>query len=129
MHTFVPADTTQAAAAKRQAIKDNRTARMERQDLVRLLLDCFKEHRIWGLRDLKVRVQQPEQYLREVLSDIAIMHKQGDFNGKWEIKEQYKNDDIALQNPEGLEAPKMEDSEMEASGMDEDDEDMKFEDV
>ncbi|ETN36599.1 uncharacterized protein HMPREF1541_08877 [Cyphellophora europaea CBS 101466] len=119
-----------AAAAKRQAVKDNRTARMDKQDLVVLLLQKFRQHRIWGLRDLKVALQQPEQYLRETLQEIAHMHKQGDFNGKWELNEQYKENDDSLQNPESLEAPKMEDSEMDVSGMeDDDDEDEKFEDV
>jgi transcription initiation factor TFIIF subunit beta len=119
-----------AAAAKRQAIKDNRTARVEKPALISMLLEHFKRHRIWGLRDLKAVVHQPEQYLRETLAEIAFMHKHGDFNGKWELQDNYKANDHALLHPEGLEAPKMEDSEMEASGMDDDDdEDEKFEDV
>jgi transcription initiation factor TFIIF subunit beta len=119
-----------AAAAKRQAIKDNRTARIEKPELISMLLEHFKRHRIWGLRDLKAVVRQPEQYLRETLAEIAFMHKHGDFNGKWELQDNYKANDHALLYPEGLEAPKMEDSEMEASGVDDDeDEDEKFEDV
>lgn len=102
---------------------------MEKHDLVRILLDNFKRHRIWGLRDLKAVVQQPEQFLREILSEIAFMHKQGDFNGKWELKKEYKANDDALLHPEGLEAPKMEDSDMDASGMEDDDEEDNFEDV
>ena len=130
------ADFLQAAAARRQAIKDNRTARMEKHDLVRILLDHFKTHRIWGLRDLKAVVHQPEQFLREILSEIAFMHKQGDFNGKWELKKEYKANDDALLHPQNIEAPKMEESDVEVSGMegdgdgDEDeDEDENFEDV
>ena len=57
------------------------------------------------------------------------MHKQGDFNGKWELKKEYKATDDALLHPEGLEAPKMEDSDMDASGMEDDDEEDNFEDV
>lgn len=102
---------------------------MDKQDLVKMLINHFRQHRIWGLRDLKAAVKQPEQYLREVLMDIGFMHKQGDFNGKWELKQEYKGDDNDLLNPQGLEAPRIEDSDMDASGMDEDDEDEKFEDV
>lgn len=102
---------------------------MDKTALVGLLLENFKQHRIWGLRDLKAVLQQPEQYLRETLQEIAFMHKHGDFNGKWELKEDYKASDAALLNPEGLEAPKMEDSEMDVSGVDDDDEDEKFENV
>lgn len=83
-------------------------------------------------------VQQPEQYLRETLQEIAFMHKHGDFNGKWELKEEYKAQDDALLNPTGKGvAPKQEggESEMEDGGSEdgdggeEDDEDVKFEDV
>jgi transcription initiation factor TFIIF subunit beta len=103
---------------------------MDKQALVQLLISHFKQHRIWGLRDLKAAVKQPEQYLREVLYEIGFMHKQGDFNGKWELKEEYKANDKDLLNPNSIEAPKMEDSDMDVSGMeDEDDEDVKFEDV
>jgi transcription initiation factor TFIIF subunit beta len=104
---------------------------MDAKDLVRLLLEHFKQHRIWGLRDLKASLQQPESFIRETLQDIAFMHKHGDFNGKWELKEEYKAQDDALLNPQGLEAPKQEDTDMDVSGMDddEDDEDEKFEDV
>lgn len=103
---------------------------MDKNDLVRILLNQFKQHRIWGLRDLKVAVQQPEQFLREILQEIAVMHRQGDFNGKWELKNEYKANDEALLHPEGLEAPKMEESDMDASAMDDDeDEQMDFEDA
>lgn len=103
---------------------------MDKNDLVRILLDQFKQHRIWGLRDLKVAVAQPEQFLREILQEIAFMHRQGDFNGKWELKNEYKANDEALLHPEGLEAPKMEESDMDVSGMEDDGDDNEtFEDV
>ena len=122
----------QAEIERRRNAKDNRTARIDRSALVRMLLENFKQHRIWGLRDLKAVVQQPEVFIRETLSEIAFMHKHGDFNGKWELKEEYKAQDAELLNPHGsLEAPKQEDSEMDVSGMDDDDEDEdeKFVDV
>jgi hypothetical protein len=58
------------------------------------------------------------------------MWKAGDFNGKWELKPEYKQNDALLLNPAGVEvAPKVEeDSDMEKSGMDEDEDDV-FEDV
>ena len=95
-------------------------------------MDLFRQHRIWGLRDLKARVNQPEAYLRETLEEIAYMWKQGDFNGKWELKDEYKQGDQRLLNPTGVEiAPKAEDTDADTkSGMDlDDDDDEEFEDV
>ena len=82
------------------------------------------------MRDLRAKVKQPEQYLREVLNDIAFMHKQGDFNGRWELKQEYKAADSDLLNPNSIVAPKLEDSDMDGSGVeDEGDDDVQFEDV
>lgn len=53
------------------------------------------------------------------------MHRHGDFNGKWELKDHHKNDD-ALMNAEG-EAPKLEDSDIDMTMKSEDDD--EFEDV
>lgn len=101
---------------------------MEKPELIDRLLELFRQHRIWGLRDLKARVSQPESYLREVLDEIAFMWKQGDFNGKWELKNEYKQDS-ALLNPTGGDMiAKTEDSDMDKSGL-EDDDDEAFEDV
>lgn len=90
---------TQAGQAKKQKAKDDRSARVSRADLIDKLLQCFKTHRIWGLRDLKAVVNQPEQYVREVLQEIAFMWKSGDWNGKYELKDEYKAQDASLQNP------------------------------
>jgi hypothetical protein len=55
------------------------------------------------------------------------MWKAGDFNGKWELKDEYKQNDAMLQNPTGdsVVAPKIEgvDTDMD------DDDDEPFEDV
>jgi transcription initiation factor TFIIF subunit beta len=112
------------------AAKENRAARVDRNVLIDKLLDLFKKYKIWALRDLKARVNQPEAYLREVLSEIAVMWKNGDWTGKWELKKEYQELDAKLMNPESsLVAPAAEDSEMDRSGMDEDDENETFEDV
>lgn len=90
------------------------------------MFELFREHQYWGLRDMRLRLNQPEQYVKENLEEIAIMHRAGDFNGKWELKPNFKVDDELLRNAKG-EAPKIEDSDvdMKSEGGDEED----FEDV
>jgi transcription initiation factor TFIIF subunit beta len=121
---------TRQSQAKKQAAKDSRTARVSRSDLIDRLLLCFRKHRIWGLRDLKAEVNQPEAYLRDTLQEIAFMWKSGDFNGKWELKNEFKAQDAQLLNPTNSEvAPEVEESELDRSGKEEDDDDEGFEDV
>ncbi|EHY55964.1 hypothetical protein HRR83_006654 [Exophiala dermatitidis] len=122
------ANVLKNAQARRNAQKETRAARVEKHVLIDKLMDLFRQHRIWGLRDLKARVNQPEAYLRETLSEIAFMWKAGDFNGKWELKDEFKSDAMLL-NPPSAVAPKVEDSDMDKSGLDEEDEDEVFEDV
>ena len=52
------------------------------------------------------------------------MHRHGDFNGKWELKEAYMINDQKFRDAIG-EAPKVEDSDIDMKSEDEDD----FEDV
>lgn len=118
----------QRLQAKRQAAKDNRSARLPHNVLLDKLLELFREHRIWGLRDMKKKVDQPEAYVREILSGIAFMWKNGDFNGKWELKPEYKERDLGLMNSTSV-APDAGDSDPDPSGMDDDEDNEAFEDV
>lgn len=65
------------------------------------------------------------EFVRATLEEIAIMHRSGDFNGKWELKDVYKQDEELL-NAAG-EAPKLEESDVDMKS--EGDDDMDFEDV
>lgn len=114
---------------RKQQAKDSRAARVDRDVLIDKLLELFKLHRIWALRDLKARVNQPEAYLREILNEIAFMWKNGDWSGKWELRDEFKEKDAQLLNPAGTVAPAAEDSEMERSGIEDDDDNEVFEDV
>lgn len=115
---------SQQANIKKQAAKDNRTARADKDAVVRDLFKAFAEHRYWGLRDLRIKLNQPEQWVKECLEDIATMHRHGDFNGKWELLDSYKVGDQKFMDATG-EAPKIEDSDIDMKSEDEDD----FEDV
>ncbi|KAK5080520.1 hypothetical protein LTR70_008829 [Exophiala xenobiotica] len=115
---------TQQANIRKQAAKDNRTARADKQAVLNDIFQAFTLHRFWGLRDLRIRLNQPEQWVKENLEEVATMHRHGDFNGKWELREQYKDLDQKYMAAEG-EAPKEEDSDIDMKSEGDDD----FEDV
>ena len=119
----------QQLQARRTAAKENRAARVPRNILVDRLLELFKEHRIWGLRDLKIKVEQPEAYVRDVLQEVAFMWRNGDWNGKWELKSEYKERDAGLMNTTTVAPETVESEAGTPSGMDDDDENETFEDV
>lgn len=69
-------------------------ARIPRNQLLDQLFTHFRDAPRWGLRPLRDKTQQPEAYLKEVLSEIAFLHRSGEYNGMWELKENYKDENV-----------------------------------
>lgn len=74
-------------------------------------------------------MEQPEAYVREVLQEVATMWKSGDWNGKWELKNEYKESDADLMNTTTVAPEAVESEPGTPSGMDDEDENEPFEDV
>ena len=115
-----------AAGAKPQTQK---AARIPQNELLDILFACFRTYKYWNMKALRAKTQQPEAYLRETLEKIAVLAKSGRFATQWSLKaenltDNYKVDESiapTIAGPDGVE-----DSEMDE---DDDDVDVKFEDV
>ena len=59
--------------------------RMPRNQLLDALFALFREREQWPIKLLREKTQQPEVYLKEVLFEIATLHRSGEFNGTWEL--------------------------------------------
>jgi transcription initiation factor TFIIF subunit beta len=73
-----------------------RMARMPRNQLLDALFTLFRERAQWPIKLLREKTQQPEVYLKEVLSEIATLHRSGEFNGTWELMPSFKGDGVRL---------------------------------
>ncbi|KAI0696943.1 transcription initiation factor IIF, beta subunit [Cytidiella melzeri] len=71
-----------------------RMARMPRNQLLDLLFGLFREREHWSVKNLRERTQQPEAFLKEVLGEIAFMHRSGEHNGTWELMANFKGDGV-----------------------------------
>ena len=71
-----------------------RMARMPRNQLLDALFALFRERAQWPIKLLREKTQQPEVYLKEVLSEIATLHRSGEFNGTWELMPSFKGDGV-----------------------------------
>ncbi|KAF9062868.1 transcription initiation factor IIF, beta subunit-domain-containing protein [Rhodocollybia butyracea] len=98
-----------------------RMARMPRNQLLDALFALFRDIPRW-------KTQQPEAYLKEVLSEIAFLHRSGEHNGLWEVKDTFKEegikgenfagpsslgDDVKMEGVDGFEEDDEEDEDME----------------
>lgn len=61
----------------------NKAARIPRNELIDLLHRCFDRYQYWPMKTLKQETRQPEAYLKEVLTEIAILVKSGPFASNW----------------------------------------------
>ncbi|KAF2405142.1 hypothetical protein EJ06DRAFT_552577 [Trichodelitschia bisporula] len=73
-------------AEKKARPQENKAARIPKEDLIDLLAQKFQEFKFWGLKELKHATRQPEAYLREVLSEIAVMVKTGPAANTWTLR-------------------------------------------
>ncbi|THH16875.1 hypothetical protein EW146_g3847 [Bondarzewia mesenterica] len=73
-----------------------RMARMPRNQLLDMLFNLYRERAHWPIKQLREKTQQPEVYLKEVLSEIAFLHRSGEFNGTWELKASFKEDGVGI---------------------------------
>ncbi|KAI0045982.1 hypothetical protein FA95DRAFT_1494707 [Auriscalpium vulgare] len=60
--------------------------RIPRNQLLDMLFELFRERAHWPVKLLRERTRQPEAYVREILAEIAVLHRSGEFVGNWELK-------------------------------------------
>jgi len=138
-----------AQKTKQKPVKGQfeRMARMPKNQLLDLLFKLFAEKETWSIKPLREKTQQPEAFLKETLSEIGFLHRSGEHNGTWELKENFKEGvriyvTFALTGrltkypqanlepgPSGLPRLGGTDAKMEDVGDDDDDEDEDDEDM
>ncbi|KAH9902850.1 transcription initiation factor IIF, beta subunit-domain-containing protein [Cubamyces lactineus] len=85
----------------------DRNVRIPRPKLLDMLFGLFEEKLRWPLKVLRERTQQPEAYLKKVLSEIAYPHRAGEHRGAWELSASYryrKNGTDVVENSAALQA-------------------------
>ncbi|KAF2270658.1 transcription initiation factor IIF [Lojkania enalia] len=97
----------------------NKAARIPKNELIDMLHQCFDEYAYWPMKSLKAKTQQPEAYLKEVLTDIADLVKTGPFASCWKRSAMYNRNA----------ANQVEDKPPGADDVDDPDEEMEMEDV
>jgi transcription initiation factor TFIIF subunit beta len=71
-------------------------ARIPRNQLLDLIFQLFRDNPRWGIKHLRERTQQPEVYLKEVLSEVAFLNKTGEYASLWELKDTFKDEGVSL---------------------------------
>ena len=96
LFTANPPFFLQPAKNKPAKFQNERMTRMPRNQLLDMLFVLFREREQWPIKILREKTQQPEAYLKEVLSEIASYHRKGEFSGTWGLTPSFKGDGVGL---------------------------------
>jgi transcription initiation factor TFIIF subunit beta len=56
-----------------------------------MLFALFAEKPSWSFKELRSRTEQPAEYLKEVLTMIAFLHRSGELNGQYTLLDNYRD--------------------------------------
>ncbi|KAF4581192.1 transcription initiation factor iif [Ophiocordyceps camponoti-floridani] len=68
-----------------------KAARIPKNQLLDLIFDCFRHYQYWSMKALRQKLQQPDTYLRQVLEEVAVLHKSGRFANHYGLSDAYKD--------------------------------------
>ena len=87
---YATADTMQKAInQKNRKDRNLKKTRMDREDLKKEIFNLFTEKDFWTNKELVARLDQPDNYLKEVLLEMCNYIKSGPKKGCYELKPQY----------------------------------------
>ncbi|KAG5928112.1 hypothetical protein E4U53_002739 [Claviceps sorghi] len=68
-----------------------KAARIPKNQLLDLIFDCFRQYQYWSMKALRQKLQQPDSYLRQVLEEVAVLHKSGRFANHYGLNDAYRD--------------------------------------
>lgn len=77
-----------------QQLQQEKRERISKEDLINILFSIFEYQPHWKFKDILTKTQQPQAWLKEVLNEICILNKRGPFLGNYELKPEFKRQDI-----------------------------------
>lgn len=87
MFTMMNSDVGAEVIARRE--RAEKRVRGDREDVKRRLFDLFHEKKYWKTKNLAEETDQPDQFVNEILSEIAIKVENGPHRKCWTLKPEY----------------------------------------
>lgn len=77
------------ARRRKKMLLDKKRERLAKPEVMDIIFRAFEEYPYWSLKDLSDRSGQPQAYIQEILSEIAVLNKRMHKN-MYELKPEYK---------------------------------------
>uniref|UniRef100_A0A7E4VRZ2 General transcription factor IIF subunit 2 n=1 Tax=Panagrellus redivivus TaxID=6233 RepID=A0A7E4VRZ2_PANRE len=90
---FKPTNQHAENVMKEKTKKDQgaRVARASREAVMDMIFQAFEKHQYYKLVDLQAITKQPQNFIREILTDIAVYNTAPPHKSMWELKQEYRN--------------------------------------
>ncbi|GAB4819287.1 hypothetical protein N2152v2_006333 [Parachlorella kessleri] len=72
---------------KRKDTSDKRVSK-PREELLAQLFKLFERQSHWAFAQLQIKTEQPTTHLKNILSEIAVINKNGPYKGLWSLKKE-----------------------------------------
>lgn len=94
---YATSDTYQMAVSqKNRKDKHLKKTRMDKEELKKEIFNLFTEKDFWTNKELVAKLDQPENYLKEVLTEMCNYIRSGPKKGCYELKPQYLKSSTSL---------------------------------
>jgi len=78
------------ARRRKKLLIERKRERLAKTEVMDIIFRAFEEYPFWNVKDLADRSGQPQAYIQEILSEIAVMNKKSQRN-MYELKPEYRN--------------------------------------
>ena len=100
MFTMLNSDVGAEVIARRE--RAEKRVRGDREDVKKRLFDLFHEKKYWKTKNLAEETDQPDQFVNEILSEIAIKVESGPHRKCWMLKPEYGGGESSDEDEESL---------------------------
>ncbi|GAA97559.1 uncharacterized protein L969DRAFT_100540 [Mixia osmundae IAM 14324] len=83
--------TPSLVKARPKTAADQKLARAPRAEVTDQIMALFSTHEYWSLRNIKERIAQPDAWLKEIMTDVAIMNASGPYAGLYSLAPAFKS--------------------------------------
>ncbi len=81
-----------SAPAEPLDLKKTKHERMEKAGLENKLMGLFERRNLWTFKQLVEETKQPAVWLKEVVTELAVLNRRGPNTGMWTLKDMYKRE-------------------------------------
>lgn len=75
---------------RKKTIQEKRE-RLPREEVVSLIFQAYEKYEYWNFNGLVNYTNQPQTYLKEILSEVGMLNKRGSYVGMWQLKPEYNH--------------------------------------